>query len=616
MSAIYGILHLDKAFVQEEHLHKMQELIFHYGRDAQDIRLLQNIGLGCCLNKINKYSQNDIPIYYDQVQERMLVGDALIYNRTAVASSCHLTDKENLSTQELLLAAYQKWGEDCAKYINGDFTFAIWEIDHKRLLLFRDHLGIRPLYYFYNQSTFAFATDYRALLALPYVGKQLDEIMLYALLSDTYHIDTESTYFAQIKRLPQAHVMQISVHGMRISKYWTPGAGQKLIRSGEAEYANELFSLVNDAILLRINSITAKIGSEFSGGLDSSVVTILTHRELIKQGKSLEAFSWSPTFELLARLEKDERELIHEVSTKEGFECTYSSFCHTPEQEFTGPALITDGQRCTQLRQVLQEMSSHDIHLVMSGWGGDEGISHRADLPELLLSGYIGHFIMEARHLTKGSFFRFIKLLLSTPISLLRRPYSFFGTQNKNIPNIMNSEFAKRQSRKCKKDILYFKVNPVKHIESGVSVSRTELTALLSSEYQIQYLFPFLDHRVVDFALSIPRHYFYKKGLSRYIFREAFHPILPDKLCYNTSKIDIAREAYWKEAEDIRRKAELVIDFIDKDKFAPYIDWNKLEELMSQEYFQESSRASIFTLLKLQVCYDLQRILELSVKSE
>ena len=609
MSAIFGVFRLDGALVEEKHLKTMQEIIGHYGMDAQDIFLQDNIGLGCCLNKVGKYSLSDEPIYYDIRQEQILIGDALIYNREEIINACLLTDKEQITTQELLMEAYYKWGQDCPKYLNGDFAFAIWERIHKRLLLFRDHLGVRPLYYFYNQSIFAFATDYRALLALPFVGKQLDEIKLYAVLSDTYHIDTESTYFEQIKRLPQAHVMQIAEQGISRKKYWTPGERQKIIFQSEEDYAKELYSIVNDSIKLRLNQVTGKIASEFSGGLDSSVVTILAHRELAKAHKGLEAYSWSPTFELLAKLESDERELINEISIKEGFVCRYRASYQSPEQEIICPVVLTDGQRSEELRQVIQEMSSRGIGLVMSGWGGDEGISHRADLLELLLNGYIGHFFKEARYLTKGSPLRFMKLILSIPILLLCRPYSYLGTQNNKIPSVMKKEFVKRRKKSCKKDILFLKVNPAKHIESGVSVSRTELTAWLCADYQIQYLFPLLDYRVVDYALSIPRHLYYKRGVSRYIYRKAFDSILPKELCNNSSKIDLAREKYWEKADDLQKKAELVIDLIDKERFASYIDWDNVEKMVDRRYFQKSSRESIFTLFKLQVCYDLQRIL-------
>ena len=356
MSAIFGIWHKNGQPVDEKHLLKMQSKVSQYGRDAQDVYFGQNIGLGCCLNKWSKYSQEEVPVYQDARSEIFLACDALIYNRDELIEKYCLTDKEEISTQELLLAAYKKWGENCAKYINGDFTFAIWEKQREQVLLFRDHLGVRPIYYYNSESTFAFATDYRALLALPYIEKQIDEIKLYAELSDIYHIDTEITFFKQIKRLSQAHVMRVDAQGILKRKYWSPGVSKKRFGS-EEEYANALYTIVNDAVKLRAESIKEKIASEMSGGLDSSVVTVLAHRELKKDNRSMEAYSWSPAFELLEKQSRDERELIELVCKQEGFACKYNTSFEFLNQKLPLKAVLTDGQRSDGIRGVLKVMS-------------------------------------------------------------------------------------------------------------------------------------------------------------------------------------------------------------------------------------------------------------------
>jgi asparagine synthase (glutamine-hydrolysing) len=220
MSAIFGIWHINGEPVGAEHLRRMQSKVIQYGRDAQDIKIDHHIGLGCCLNKLSRYSQTEVPVYQDKARGIKLVGDALIYNRDELLGKYGLANDEAIATQALLLAAYNKWGADCPKYINGDFALAIWDQSKKQFLLIRDHLGVRPLYYFYNGSALAFATDYCALLALPFVGKQPDEVKLYAELSNTYHIDPEATYFARIRRLPAAHTLQVAAGGIHKTKYW------------------------------------------------------------------------------------------------------------------------------------------------------------------------------------------------------------------------------------------------------------------------------------------------------------------------------------------------------------------------------------------------------------
>lgn len=610
MSAIFGIFHPDGTVVEERYLIKMKETIKHYGREKQEIYQSKEIGLGSCLSAKNGNSHIDQPVYYDRKQEILLVCDALIYNREEILTACGRKDQHIVSTQELLMEAYLKWGEGCVKYLNGDFTFAIWDMRQRRLRIFRDHLGVRPLYYAYQDEVFAFATDYRALLALPFIGKQLNKTTLYALLSDTYHIDTQSTYFEQIKRLPQAHYLWVDHQGLSKKKYWTPGEGEPLLLESEEEYANQLHSIVLDAIKVRLKVCEGKLASEFSGGLDSSVITVLANREQKKEHKELEAYSWSPSLTLLPPIQQDERELIEKVGKEEGFECRFRESYLTPREMIESPPALTDGQRSDELRQIMQDMSSQEISMVMSGWGGDEGISHRADCPELFLHGYYKLFMKEVRKLTKGSILRMIKYFLCLPLVLLWRPYSFFGRQSKDIPNIIKKSFRNNEKRQCKRDILHLKTNPIKHLESGVTVSRTELTAWVGADYEIQYLFPFLDRRVVEFAMSIPRHLYYKDGIPRYIYRKAFQDILPKEIIENKSKIDPAREKQWSIVDDLQKKAECVLEQLDKEMFYPYIEWDKVEELVKNQFFQERSRGSIFNLIKLQVCYDILRIIK------
>lgn len=235
-----------------------------------------------------------MPIYDDD--KLTLVCDALIWNRAELLDKLGLNSESNISTQALIMEAYEKWGKDCPKYINGDFAFAVWDKQNKQLFIARDHLGVRPLYYCFGGTTFAYATDYRALFALPFVVKQLNEIKLYSLLSNTYNIAPEATYFEEIKKLPQAHLLLVSEYGLKKRKYWTPGANGKIRFKTEEEYAKALFDVVNDAIKLRIENVKGGIGAELSGGLDSSGVTVLANREIKKTGQKPFLLSWAPPF--------------------------------------------------------------------------------------------------------------------------------------------------------------------------------------------------------------------------------------------------------------------------------------------------------------------------------
>lgn len=606
MSAVLGIWHLDGKAVEEKHILKMKDQVSHYGRDQQVIEICDNIGLGCCLNKSGIDSHTDISVYIDEPQGIILVGDAQIYNRTNLICDCNLNDNEAISTQALLLEAYKQWGDDCPRHINGDFAFVIWEKQKKQLFIARDHLGIRPLYYFYNRTTFAFATDYRALLALPFVGRQLDEIKLYALLSNTYHISPERTSFEQIKSLLQAHILKVDEKGIYHTKYWTPGSGEKTEFKTEVEYRQALYEIVNDAVKLRVNYAQVPIGAELSGGLDSSVITVLANRELRKKDSNLILYSWSPPMDLMDKQTDDERERIESLCRQEGLECVFNDPRNPDEQNLHQYAGMEK-----MIRRELQIMSSRDVRYILSGWGGDQGISHRANLYELLKEGYWRYFLKQIWYQAKGSPLRYTKLLISNTVMKYFRIYKTFGRFNKQKPDILKQEFHNKIKKSCPNDILYFNVNPVIHIESGNIQTRTDFIARLGAVYNVQFLFPFLDYRVVDFAMSIPRFLYYKQGKNRYIYRKAFEDVLPLKVNQCATKQDMAAAAFNRKlAAEISEEKRISPDMINWNIFSAYLDRNKLQKATNIADFKDNLKNNRTIRKKMMICFDIQQVLE------
>ncbi len=612
MSSIFGIFCLNGGTVEEKHLQKMRDEMRRYGPDAQDILIDGNIALGCCLAKSGAYRQSDVPVYSDKKQGTMLVCDALIWNRAALAEELGLPG--DISTQGLLWEAYEKWGEVCPEHINGDFAFAVWDKQKKHLFIARDHLGIRPLYYFFDGAIFAFATDYRAFLGLPFVGKQLDEVQVYASLSYIYHIDTEATFFEQVKRLPQAHTLLVEGTGIRKNKYWAPGE-EKIVYGSEKEYWKKLYALIEDAVGLRVNGVAGKIGTEISGGLDSSVITVLVNRALAKKNQKLEElYSWSPPYTRMETQPKDEREQIEAVCRQEGLHCTYMDpsdplYADMPAVQWLPETAVNGGEIfCRELKY----LSSKDVKNIFSGWGGDEAASMRVNLYQILLQGYVGYYLKQARWLAKGSPWRFLKVIASSTVRQWFRPFSYFGNPGKDLPDILNKKFKKRMRRHCKKDILYFTVDAAKHIQYGVIQSRTELSAQLDPVFGVQHLYPYLDYRVVDFALSVPRYIYYKQGMNRYIFRKAFAGILPEQFNDYFIKDDPAKSAFLHQ-ERAAENVEDIADKIDRELFAPYIDWDAFQRargLSASASKNVALKTHLSLLKKLKGCFSIQQILK------
>jgi len=607
MSAIFGMFHSEGSHVGASLLLKMEQKITRSEGDREDICLEDRIGLGVSLNRSEAYFPNDASVYSDEGRGIKLVCDALIWNRAELLGKLCLDD--GVSTQGLLAAAYKEWSEDCPKMINGDFVFAVFDKQKNVLFIARDHLGVRPLYYFFDGAIFAFATDCSALLALPFVGKQLDEITLYAKLSNTYHIDPEATSYEHIKRLPQAHTLSVDDTGLRKNRYWIPGASGKIVCATEEEYARRLYALVDDAVRIRVNGVAGKIGAELSGGLDSSVVTVLANQSLKSTGRHMGVlFSWSPSWTIQEKRPSDEREHIEAICRQEGLSCTYfdpTDALYARLDGIPAPEALRGG---TMLAREAVFMSSRGVKYILSGFGGDEAASLRAGLYQILLQGYPDYFLKQARWLSKGSAVRFVKVLVTNTVLQWFKPYSYFGKPNKNVPDILKNEFRKKTKKQCKKDIVYYSVDAIKHIQTGSIQARTDLSALLDAEYDIRHLYPLLDYRVVDFALSIPRCAYYKNGINRYVFRKAFASILPPVFDDNFSKDDPAKAEFFAKnlnADKLKQTASL----IDRDIFDPYVDWNKLGKVV--ETFQPQNNLGPFIIMqdKIFSCLNIGRAL-------
>jgi len=256
-------------------------------------------------------------------------------------------------------------------------------------------------------------------------------------------------------------------------------------------------------------------------------------------------------------------------------------------------------------------MSGRGVKWVLSGWGGDHGISHPTGLDELFMAGHVGYFLKQAWWLSRGSFPRFMRIIMTSTVLQWFRPYGCFGNPQRGIPDILSDTFREKMKSMCRKNILYSVVDPVKHLESGALQERTELSSQLDARYGIQHLYPFLDHRVVDFAISVPKTMNYKHGKSRCVFRNAFKEILPEQFNSYFTKDDAVKTAYYrKRAMDDPDRMKNAADEIDRGLFAPYIDWKKLQNAVQLSRPNDNSGRYPVLKMKIQTCLDIQQTLQ------
>ena len=169
-----------------------------------------------------------------------------------------------LTNDESILSAYETWGEDCVKHLNGDFAFAIW--DGKKLFCARDHFGVKPFFYTYIDGKFNFSSTLNDLR--PGVSNTLNETAVGDYLLFGVNQDNSTTIFKDIQRLPPAHTLTVANNEIRISRYWTPSPAAEVRFSDDESYVERFSELLSCAVRDRLR--TDRIAISMSGGLDST----------------------------------------------------------------------------------------------------------------------------------------------------------------------------------------------------------------------------------------------------------------------------------------------------------------------------------------------------------
>lgn len=183
------------------------------------------------------------------------------------------------SDTEVILHLYEDKGEDCVQYLNGQWAFAIWDNKRRQLFLSRDRLGVRPLFHTQVNKTFLFGSEIKAIFAYPGVPREIDVHGLDELFTYWCTIPP-TTFFRSIHELPPGHSMTVDVSGIEIRPYWnhqfetTP---KVVSPSQEQAYADELLDLLVNATQIRLRS-DVPVGAYLSGGLDSTVTTALVKK--------------------------------------------------------------------------------------------------------------------------------------------------------------------------------------------------------------------------------------------------------------------------------------------------------------------------------------------------
>jgi len=280
MCGIAGIFNLDGATVATESLKGMIRMLAHRGPDDTGFHMQNGVGLAHARLSIIDLAGGQQPMCNED-SSLWITFNGEIFNylelREELRSKGHRFATR--SDTEVILHLYEEKGEDCVQYLNGQWAFAIWDNKRRQLFLSRDRLGVRPLFHTQVNKTFLFGSEIKAIFAHPGVVREIDVHGLDELFTYWCTIPP-TTLFRNIHELPPGHSMTVDANGIAIRPYWnhqfetTPAV---VAPSQEQAYADELLDLLVNATQIRLRS-DVPVGAYLSGGLDSTVTTALVKK--------------------------------------------------------------------------------------------------------------------------------------------------------------------------------------------------------------------------------------------------------------------------------------------------------------------------------------------------
>ncbi len=271
MSAILGLFHLDGRPVSQLELESMSARLLHRGAPVFWRR--GSVGLGWIVNSTSRSARADRKL--DAVLQNAgapTATDTRLDNRQELASTLAVPETDHRPSFEnrLVEAAYLRWGDQSPEKLIGDFAFAIWDPTKQVLFCARDFPGVRPFYYLFAGSVFAFASEIKPLLALTNNDHELDSLRIVELLTGCCQSKTRTIYQA-IRRLPPGASLTVHSAAFRVETFWSPVPVREIRYSHPESYQAAFAEKFEEAVACRLDS-ESHTAALMSGGLDSTSI--------------------------------------------------------------------------------------------------------------------------------------------------------------------------------------------------------------------------------------------------------------------------------------------------------------------------------------------------------
>jgi asparagine synthase (glutamine-hydrolysing) len=565
MCGITGIWKWNGAPVTESEIAAFTYTLRHRGPDGQGIYLDATGALALGHRRLailDLSSTGHQPMSYSN-HRYWLTFNGEIYNFIELRHELEMLGHQFVgqSDSEIILAAYQQWGPDCQHKFNGMWAFAIWDQQERRLFLSRDRFGIKPLYYLLQGHLFAFASEYKAFLALVEFVPQFNRHRLNRTLVDPNSAeDGPETLLTDVFRLPAGSYALVTPGQVRVRQWWStldhlPAPPSTLAQ--QAEHFRELFW---EACALRMRS-DVPIGTCLSGGIDSSAVICTLaaiRRDQSSTWTERQATDWQRAFTATFPGESfDEQIFARQAVAHSGARPCYLPITPDAATEYLEEVVFQVEDILTSLPTstwlIYRELRRHQVVVSLDGHGADELLAgypyHAFNAVSRLKPWQAGRVAAElAAMFPNGKEFK-PRNALQVWLSQLpgtRSLYRSFGTGRLLrlgvIVDYLTQEREWRTHNEIKTINHYFRHQPITrglyhdfHIRILPYILRN--FDRCSMAHGIEVRMPFMDWRLVTYAFALPDRSKFSQGYTKLVLREAMVGVIPDSLRLRKTKV-------------------------------------------------------------------------------
>lgn len=523
-----------------------------------------------------------------------IVAQGRLDNRAELAELLDIAHStfSSLPDSEIILAVYQKFGIKTPEYLLGDFAFAICDAQNEWVFCARDHMGIVPFFFFLDNATFVFSSEISSLVSCAAVPDNLcqEAIAVYLRYGDLRH--DRLTFFDRVKKLPAAHALIVGASFVKEWKYWHPEDSAPVRLPNLQAYSDKLRHVLEQAVLCRLPANNG-LAVHLSGGLDSSAIAALASIAMSKSGQSITGYSWLSDPRGDSELTNPEWAPGVAVARQYDIPIRYSDFGIEQMVGVLESFNIASGDTvdCWYELNVRRSACSDRCPVILSGWGGDELITHYGNqrYVETFLSGRLISTFRDIWQATAQSDSR-ISDFLGIVYGDILQPMFAGGPKSGSDDELGYLGAATGDFLEYTKT-LDLRGSPVQrfsvrdsqlaYLRMGHLLTRVESWAVAARGMGVEYRYPMLDKRVVEFALGLPPDMYRKKGHPRYLFRHMVKDFLPEEVWASVNKYEKNRvETVLRVYKDAL--ASWRVSHLHKQSENPFIDVARLGALLDK----------------------------------